>query len=986
MPGSATIDDIVINLTASSKSAQSKVDDLVKALDKIKTAFKDFNIDTGHLWKISDAFRQIQFGVSPDAGKKISGVATAIGRLGKSASSVPQDAGKNIKSIFDVISGVREGAITTLKTFIDTFASLKSIGKGGEYFRASSVGFNNLIAITRQIQDSDIQKINNFFTAMQGSRVAKGSSAVISKTFIDNLERFIGVIKGLSDDDIRKVNDLMERLKGVNVSASALGGVRATVAGLNKSLKTSETKEVEKKTENAGNKVGQMVKKLAELGSKGIKNVSALAKAFGSLGKSIGKATSKIRDFIKTKLKEWLIAPLGSLKNLSKGFNTFFHQLRRIAVYRLIRTALKAISQGTKEGVENLYRFSEIYGTQFKPDMDSIATSLLYMKNSLATVAEPIIHVLEPILYKVSEMFAQITDRVAEFLAALAGENQYTSALRYFHEYEESARATAKELQKWLGPFDEINRLNADNRSGSAEELLDPSKMFETVNIDFSVKQFAERIKQLFKDEDFEGIGEFIGESIFGKILSFDFKGSGADVGEFFNGILDALIGFERTIPWDDLGTKIGEFVAAIPWGEIFGKITELKISFFTGLFEALASFTTELVDSGAIEDMAKGVGDAVANADWKKILGSIRTIVVNIIKGLGQGVSGLIQGLFGTNKKTADAWAEALGIAGVAIAIGDIIRKITGSGGLLSAFKKKDNGLEKQSRKLSTETDLAYGLSGALSAVATVGIAALLGQIGELIPGLDGLKDKLGDLLGDLVPAPAPVLNLGGAFDAAAGEIDDLDRALYEATEGVRVNTPQVYTAYDALINGVTNAYNYANDYLGDFSKGVEDAGNTIAKTTRDAADNIRTLNLEGSKNLSALETAFKGTLTVGGAILAGAAAKFVIKEFSGNAMGYAYASGGFPQTGQLFLARESGPELVGSMNGRTAVANNDQIVAGISRGVENANENVVTAIYSATSQLIQRMQSGGGGMSLASLAKAVTAQQNRMAVASNT
>lgn len=42
-------------------------------------------------------------------------------------------------------------------------------------------------------------------------------------------------------------------------------------------------------------------------------------------------------------------------------------------------------------------------------------------------------------------------------------------------------------------------------------------------------------------------------------------------------------------------------------------------------------------------------------------------------------------------------------------------------------------------------------------------------------------------------------------------------------------------------------------------------------------------------------------------------------------------YASGGFPTQGELFVAREAGPELVGQMNGRSAVANNDQITNGI-------------------------------------------------------
>lgn len=49
-------------------------------------------------------------------------------------------------------------------------------------------------------------------------------------------------------------------------------------------------------------------------------------------------------------------------------------------------------------------------------------------------------------------------------------------------------------------------------------------------------------------------------------------------------------------------------------------------------------------------------------------------------------------------------------------------------------------------------------------------------------------------------------------------------------------------------------------------------------------------------------------------------------------------FASGGYPDEGQLFVARESGPEMVGTIGGRTAVANNDDIVAGIRDGVFEA------------------------------------------------
>lgn len=49
-------------------------------------------------------------------------------------------------------------------------------------------------------------------------------------------------------------------------------------------------------------------------------------------------------------------------------------------------------------------------------------------------------------------------------------------------------------------------------------------------------------------------------------------------------------------------------------------------------------------------------------------------------------------------------------------------------------------------------------------------------------------------------------------------------------------------------------------------------------------------------------------------------------------------FAGGGSPNSGQMFIARESGPELVGTLGGSTAVINNDQIVSSVSAGVYQA------------------------------------------------
>lgn len=52
------------------------------------------------------------------------------------------------------------------------------------------------------------------------------------------------------------------------------------------------------------------------------------------------------------------------------------------------------------------------------------------------------------------------------------------------------------------------------------------------------------------------------------------------------------------------------------------------------------------------------------------------------------------------------------------------------------------------------------------------------------------------------------------------------------------------------------------------------------------------------------------------------------------------AYATGGFPETGEIFIAEEAGPEMVGTIGNKSAVVNNEQIIAGISKGVADAND----------------------------------------------
>lgn len=69
-------------------------------------------------------------------------------------------------------------------------------------------------------------------------------------------------------------------------------------------------------------------------------------------------------------------------------------------------------------------------------------------------------------------------------------------------------------------------------------------------------------------------------------------------------------------------------------------------------------------------------------------------------------------------------------------------------------------------------------------------------------------------------------------------------------------------------------------------------------------------------------------------------------------------YATGGIVPKGQIFQAREAGPELVADFGGTTAVMNNDQIVQSVAGGVENGTYRAVSPILLILKEILFLLQ----------------------------
>lgn len=144
------------------------------------------------------------------------------------------------------------------------------------------------------------------------------------------------------------------------------------------------------------------------------------------------------------------------------------------------------------------------------------------------------------------------------------------------------------------------------------------------------------------------------------------------------------------------------------------------------------------------------------------------------------------------------------------------------------------------------------------------------------------------------------------------------------------------------SLANGMfTSMKEVGKNLVTGFVKGMKSEMNTLKGAVKDVLGDTFTDRLAKSygndfgKTLgSSIASGFRGTSfpTLKGTVDVTNAGDVSLKL-------RAYADGGFPSVGEIFVANEAGPEMVGTIGNRTAVANTDQIITGISEGVSDAN-----------------------------------------------
>ena len=327
---------------------------------------------------------------------------------------------------------------------------------------------------------------------------------------------------------VAKAQKQLNSLVGTLKMFKRLGGTMTGVA--------EETKEAGEDAKDASQDIAQAGETIEVTGEKAGRT-SATVKKLGDSFRSAGGDSEKSAG---------LFARLGaSFKKTTSHIASFASALKRIAMYRFLRSVIKAITAAIGEGITNIYRYSQAVGTSLAPAMDRAKSATLTFKNSIGAALAPVLEALIPVLVRVCNWLTTFNNLLAAIFAGLSGKSSYTAAVAATATWGDnlkSAAGAAKELKRQLLGFDELNVLNAPSSGGGGgggASTPDYASMFEERNLPQGMFDWLQDFRLVFSDVvlDWSNIN---GEQLAEKIISGLFTVAGLLVG----GVPGAVVGF----------------------------------------------------------------------------------------------------------------------------------------------------------------------------------------------------------------------------------------------------------------------------------------------------------------------------------------------------------------------------------------------------------------------------------------------------------
>ena len=548
--------------------------------------------------------------------------------------------------------------------------------------------------------------------------------------------------------------------------------------------------------------------------------ISLIRSSFANLIPNLKTATKNILTFagrgilngikkIGSQVKKLASSLLSVGKSANKSNRSLLMMLGSSLLFSTVFRAISALINSFKEGIQNLAQYSD----EANSSMSALKTAAGQLKNSLATAFMPLITMITPALVSFINMINRALTAIGAFFSALSGKSTFTKAVAVQQDYASSLDKTAKSADKakkaqnsYTSSLDELNIISKnddESQLGGGAGGVDPSAMFEEMPISDSIKAFADKIKEIFnnikefiKNEDWEGLGEYLAqgvnialeylydalnwENVKNKVMplitaftqtfnsfvdNINWELIGRTIGTGFNTLVNILYELITGIDWGNLGTKVGESInglfSEIDWSKA-GKTLGEGVK---GLLDLIIGFLRET----NWNEIGKSIAQFVGGIDWSGVVGKIVQGFIYAFAGFAGILIGIIQEAWGA---VVNWWNEV-------------------------AFE-----------------DGQFTMQGLLD-----GILSIAENIGEWLmenvvnPFVEGFRDAFGIHSPSTLMQEFGVFIMQGLIDGIVGLVVDLTLAINRIKDAV-VKTfkdikEQVIAIWDELIKGIKRAVN---------------------------------------------------------------------------------------------------------------------------------------------------------------------------------
>lgn len=1048
MADTVEMQGIEFQIANDSSAASAGVEQLAKKLAALKSSISG---STTALSKVASGISAIKNAVNNmntgDFASKMNRISDSLSRLKNQTDSlkISSSIGNQLTAISQAVDSLPDAPGDKLKNLADGLQPLSTLGKSNMTTFINQL--KKLPDVIQKLEKADIDKftiqMKDLAAAMKPfademNKVASGFSAFPSKIqkLINSTEEYNNAV-GKATNKTSAWEKAIKKLSFVAVYRAAvkfLGNVinKASEYQEDLNLFTVSMGEYAEEAYNYAQKVSEVVgiDPAEWMRNQGVFNT--IITGFGVAGDKAAYMSQNLTQLGYDLASFYNIDFESAMQKVQSGIAGELEPLRRLgydlSVARLeqerlnlgIDKSVSSMTQAEKSQLRYYAMMTQV--TQVQGDMartlEQPANMLRVLRAQLEQCARAIGNLFIPILTKVLPIAIAVADGLRQIISAIAGLfgvtlntpdwnasiGNATSGTEDIADNMGSAVESAKELKRYLAPFDELNVLpdqstgNGGSGSGTGLGTGSGDLGIELPGYDFlknavttQIDEWKKKLEPLvsFVKDNLKEILELIatiGIALLAWKLSNDFLNgimalktlgqNGLSIPlTFAAGAILTVAGFK--IEFEAIKNAIEKGLNAFNFGEIV--LSGLAATAGTGIIgKGIGLVIGKWFKNTAVAKAITAGGGAIST-------GLIGAAIGGIVAGIPMFVTGvydaIMNGLNTLNGLLIPA-GSALAGAGAGAIIGTVVGSVGGPigaaigavagiviGGLtdlgIAIYQKWDEICAFFAPVAEWfDVNVVQPIFGFFSGLWTDIVKTFSPAVTWFSNLWKSVSQTFEDVfynIGVLASGTWETIKIAwgivsGWFNANVIQpLSNLFSSLWSGITGWASNT------WTSICNGFLTAYNYINTYfISPLRYAVETVFDGLVGAVKAALNGvIYALN-------SALSWMFGGINGILSSLrnfsIAGYSPFAGLRTISVPQIPM-LANGGFPDAGQLFIANEAGPEMVGSIGGKTAVANNDQIVDGITYGVREANDDVVTAIYAVAQQIIAEMRNQGNG-----------------------